>query len=173
MGLICKSLSLLHLRMLCAKFGWNWPSASGEDFSISSKYFRYFLIISPFKRAWLFICTNLNPLHPRILCAKFGWNWPRGSGEEDENVKSLQTADGRTHGRTTGDQISSLELSARVSLNDFKILADYFKNILSLCSWSCQNTRKLENKLNIWTYPMHNYFDDIEVHFRKTLFKRH
>ena len=23
--------------------------------------------------------------------AKFGWNWPSGSGEEDENVKSLQT----------------------------------------------------------------------------------
>ena len=25
-----------------------------------------------------------------MLCAKFGWNWPSGSGEEDENVKSLQ-----------------------------------------------------------------------------------
>ena len=46
-----------------------------------------------------------------------------GSGEEDENVKSLQ-ADGRTDGqtdrqtdrrRTTGDQKSSLELSAQVS----------------------------------------------------------
>ena len=35
--------------------------------------------------------------HPRLLCAKFGWNWPSGSGEEDENVKSLQTD------RQTGD----------------------------------------------------------------------
>ena len=26
-----------------------------------------------------------------MLCAKFGWNWPSGSGEEDENV----TDDGR------------------------------------------------------------------------------
>ena len=26
-----------------------------------------------------------------MLCAKFGWNCPCGSGEEDENVKSLQT----------------------------------------------------------------------------------
>ena len=34
-----------------------------------------------------------------MLCAKFGWNWPSGSGEEDENVKSLQT-DGRTDRRT-------------------------------------------------------------------------
>ena len=32
---------------------------------------------------WFFIWTNLNPLHPRILCAKFGWNWLSGSGEKD------------------------------------------------------------------------------------------
>ena len=29
---------------------------------------------------WFLIWTNLNPLH---LCAKFGWNWPSGSGKED------------------------------------------------------------------------------------------
>ena len=34
-----------------------------------------------------------------MLCAKFGYNWPSGSGEEDENVKSLQT-DERTDRRT-------------------------------------------------------------------------
>ena len=50
-------------------------------------YFCYFVIISLGKEP--FIWTNLNPLHPRMLCAKFGWNWPSGSGEEDENVKSL------------------------------------------------------------------------------------
>ena len=33
------------------------------------------------------ICNvNLNPLHPRMLCAKFGWNWPSGSREEYKNV---------------------------------------------------------------------------------------
>ena len=32
---------------------------------------------------WFFIWTNLNPLHLRMLCAKFGWNWPSGSGEEE------------------------------------------------------------------------------------------
>ena len=53
-------------------------------------YFHYFVIISPWKRAGPFIWTNLNPLHPMMLCAKFGWNWPSGSGEEDENVKSLR-----------------------------------------------------------------------------------
>ena len=63
-------------------------------------YFCYYLplekgvlyaIISHWKRAWPFIFTNLNPLYPRMLCAKFGRNWPSGSGEEVENAKSLQT----------------------------------------------------------------------------------
>ena len=31
----------------------------------------YFLRIE-----WFFIWTNLNPLHPRMLCTKFVWNWP-------------------------------------------------------------------------------------------------
>ena len=73
----------LHPRMLCAKFGWNWASGSvEEDFLILSMYFLYFVIISPWKRAGPFIWTNWNPLHPRMLCAKFSWNWPSGSGEE-------------------------------------------------------------------------------------------
>ena len=45
-------------------------------------HFRYFVIISPWKRSGPFIWTKLNPLYPRMLCAKFGWNWPIGSGEE-------------------------------------------------------------------------------------------
>ena len=36
---------------------------------------------------WTFIWTNLNSLHPRKLCAKFGWNWPSGSGEEEEDKR--------------------------------------------------------------------------------------
>ena len=39
--------------MLCAKFGWNWPSGSGEEvefFLILSMYFCYFEINSPWKR---------------------------------------------------------------------------------------------------------------------------
>ena len=31
---------------------------------------------------WFFIRTNLNPLHLRRHCAKFGRNWPSGSGED-------------------------------------------------------------------------------------------
>ena len=61
----------LHPRMLCGKFGWNWPCGSEEDFM----YFHYYLIIFPWKRTLSFIWTNLNLLHPRMLCAKFDWNW--------------------------------------------------------------------------------------------------
>ena len=52
-------------------------------------YFHYFVIISPWKRAESIIWTNLNPLHPRMLCAKFGWNWLSGSGEEDFLISSM------------------------------------------------------------------------------------
>ena len=44
-------------------------------FLISSIYFRYFIIISPWKRVGPFIWTNLN--HQRLLCAKFGWFWKK------------------------------------------------------------------------------------------------
>ena len=75
MVLLWTKLNPIHPRMLCAKFGWNWPSGSGgEDFLISSMNFCYFLIISPWKRIGPFIWTKLNPLHPKLLCAKFGWN---------------------------------------------------------------------------------------------------
>ena len=35
---------------------------------------------------WFFTRANLNPLHQRMLCAKFNWNWPSGSGEEIFNL---------------------------------------------------------------------------------------
>ena len=42
----------------------------------------------------LFLSENgrvvTNAHHLRMLCPKFGWNWPSGSGE-DKNMKSLQT----------------------------------------------------------------------------------
>ena len=107
---IWTNLNCLHSRMFCSKFGWNWHCGSGEeDNYILSKYFPCFVIISAWKRMWPFICRNLNPLRPRMLYAKFGWNWLYGSGE-DENVKSLQTDK-----QMTGNKKSSLELSAQVS----------------------------------------------------------
>ena len=40
----------------------------------------------PLEKGGPFIWTNLIPLYPRMLCTKFGRNWPGGSGEENENV---------------------------------------------------------------------------------------
>ena len=66
--------------------------------------------MAPLGREWPFNWTNLNPLHQIILCAKFGWNWQSVSGEEDENVKSLQT-DGKAGGQTDADEKWSEKLT--------------------------------------------------------------
>ena len=72
---ISPNLNPLHPRLHYAKFDWNWPSGSGkEDFLISSMYFSYFVIISPWKRAGLFIWTNLNALYSSMHFAKIHWN---------------------------------------------------------------------------------------------------
>ena len=69
------NLDSLYSRMPCAKFGWKWHNGSEEDFFISSINVRLFVIIFPWKRAGLFIWTNINSLHPRMLCAKFVGTW--------------------------------------------------------------------------------------------------
>jgi hypothetical protein len=81
---------------------WFW-----RRFLIFLVYFYFFAIISPWRRAFVFIWTILNSLHPRMICA----NWSSGSGEEVKNVKVYR----QTDGRTTGDQNSSLKLSSQVS----------------------------------------------------------
>ena len=50
--------------------------------------FRYFVIISSWKKAETFIWTNLNPLHSRMLCAKFSRDRPGASGEEEHLISS-------------------------------------------------------------------------------------
>ena len=79
---IWTNLNPLYPRMLCAKFEIGPVVRKKNIFLILSMYFCYFIIISPWKRAWPFIWTTLNPLHPRMLYAKFGWNWPGGLWEE-------------------------------------------------------------------------------------------
>jgi hypothetical protein len=44
-------------------------------------YFNIFVIIS-----LPFIWTNLNSLHPRIICTKFDWIWPAGSAEDFKKI---------------------------------------------------------------------------------------
>ena len=96
-----------------------WPSGYGGDFKISSIYFHSFVIISTWKKAWSFIWKNLNPLHPRMLCTKFGWNWSSGSGEEKENGKSL-----RQRGRTT-DKLWSEKLTWAFDSGELKTYTHY------------------------------------------------
>ena len=55
---IWPNLNPLHPRMLCAKFNWNEPSNSREDFLNIVNIFCYFVVISPWKRACPFIWTN-------------------------------------------------------------------------------------------------------------------
>ena len=91
MVLYLNKLDPLHIRILCAKFKWNWPSRSGEEeyFKSLSMCYHYFEIIAPSKRAEVFIWINLNSIHPRMHCAKFGWNWPSSSGEENFWISSM------------------------------------------------------------------------------------
>ena len=62
-----------------------------------------------------------------MICAKFGWNWPCGSGEEDENVKSLRHNNHNDNNdddgqRTNFDQKGSLEPLAQLSQKQREIL---------------------------------------------------
>ena len=82
------NLNPLHTRMICLnKIGpvvhkkniLKWPhpiSALKKVFKIYQYIFYILAIISPWKQTIIMIWINLNSFHPRILLAKFGWNWP-------------------------------------------------------------------------------------------------
>ena len=80
--------------------------------------FGFFCNYLPWEKGGALHLNKLESLHPRILCAKLGRNWPSGSGEVDENVKSLgqrKRQRQQRQRRTTFDQKSSLEPLAQVS----------------------------------------------------------
>ena len=45
-------------------------------------YFKVLVFFTPWERVCPFIWINLNPLHTRMLCAKFGRNWSIASEED-------------------------------------------------------------------------------------------
>ena len=54
--------------------------------------FYIFVIISPLKRTWPFMWTILNSLYPRMIYAKFDWNWPPASEEDfKKNIQCILT----------------------------------------------------------------------------------
>ena len=91
MVLICTNSSPLHPRLLCAKFVWNWNIGSGEEYvlKVYQYIFPFSLFFSPWKRVRSFIWKHLNFLYPRMLCATFDWNCPRGSVEENFIISSM------------------------------------------------------------------------------------
>ena len=85
--------------LLCAKFGWNWPSGSGdEDFKISSMYFRYLCNYVPFEKGGALHLNKLESPSPKdALCQVWlklaQWFWRR-------IWKCEKFTDKRTDGRT-------------------------------------------------------------------------
>jgi hypothetical protein len=60
-----------------------WLSGSWEEiFLMISPHICIFVIISPWTRTWPFIYTIFYSLYTWMICTKFEWNWPTGSGED-------------------------------------------------------------------------------------------
>ena len=127
MFLICKNLSLLHPKVLGALL-WVWLNLALWFWTTRSlifvNVFHYFIIVSPWDRVWPFNWTNLNPLQPRILCTKIGWNWTSGSGEY-VNVKSLQTLSIRGGYCGTNLTMLDFEKKSKNFLDDLCIFQTY------------------------------------------------
>ena len=68
-----------------------------------------------------------------MICAKFGWNWPSGSGEEDENVKNLQTDEQRTGDLKSLGEPKILEPNVKVSSRGRPLWNEYHISS-TLCS---------------------------------------
>ena len=81
----------LYPRMLCAKFDWNKPGGSWEDSNFINIFLLLYCLLLLEKGMALYLNKPQSLLPKDALCKEFGWHWPSGSGEEDENVKNLQT----------------------------------------------------------------------------------
>ena len=78
---IWTDLNPLYQRMLCAMFGWNGPIGSKEDFKKNFNILSLFCYYLPFENGMALHLKNWNYVNHGMLCAKFGWNWPCGSGD--------------------------------------------------------------------------------------------
>ena len=118
---IWTNLNPFYPRMHCTKFGWNWPSGSGEEVFKNFINVISLFRISPWTRARPFIWTNLNPSPQRML----GWNWSSGSGEEDDHVKSWRWRQRRQQRqRWTTDKVWSEKLTWAFGSGELKNLSN-------------------------------------------------
>ena len=109
---IWTNLNPLHPMMLCAKFGWFWIRRFLNFVNVFSLFHKYL----PLEKGRALHLNKLESPSPMDTCAKFGWNWTSGSGEEDENVKSLQT-DRQTEGRTDGQTDDGRQVTRKAHLS--------------------------------------------------------
>jgi hypothetical protein len=58
---------------------WFWRRRFLKDPTL----FLHFCDYLPFEEDLALCLKKLNSLHLRIICTKFDWIWPTGSGEED------------------------------------------------------------------------------------------
>ena len=80
------------------EIGTNWV-LENKIFKYFGNLFRYFVILSPWKRAGT-LCKQIWILITQeCIGFTFGWLWSNGSWDEDENVKNLPT-DRRIERRT-------------------------------------------------------------------------
>ena len=98
-----------------------------KKISKHSQCFVNILLVSPLgKGAWPFIWINLNSIYPRMLCAKFGWNKPSGSGEDDnddvQRKKNISSA-------------LTLKIETWLQVDDIWIVNGGFKDSAALLSY--------------------------------------
>ena len=113
-----------------------------------------FVIISSRKGAWPFIWTNLSPLHPRMLCAKFRLKLALWFLRRRNLWKVYRWIDRETTDwwRTTGDQKNTSELK-----KSSKLVLFYLSYLIS------------------WFLNYHKYFEDelvLVYHYDIKLFKQ-
>lgn len=127
-----------------ARFYWHW---------VTKQCWTYHFPLN--ENAWSFF-NKLKSLYQRRLCVvKFGWKCPGGSGEVDENMKSLQRKRRRQQQRqrTSFDQKISLDQNkftfttqmvstCNTVLPRYKKSAEYplcTSFVISLCSFRIRN----------------------------------
>ena len=131
-------------------------TVSGSGRRVSVNIFLYFVITSSSKRAGP---SNVNSIHPMMLCVMFVWNWSSGSGKEEAHVKSLQTGGRTDEWQTTGDQNSSLDLLAQVlksRYTQFKLVSIFF------------NTQRINKNNQHWIVLLYLFFQQHYIVCRNT-----
>ena len=84
-----------------------------------------------FEQIWI----NFNPLHLGMLCTKFSWIWPSGSGEEEGNVNSLHRRWLRRW--WTMDKMWSVKLTCSGELKSVQKRRCWPVNVMLVCSIRC------------------------------------